>query len=193
MSDDGKRHRRKLSNDEHALWRHVIRSVLPLKRRLRAAERAEAEPAEPVPKSSSKPAPARRAAPTASRHAPPAPKPAPALAPLDRREKQRLARGRAAIDARIDLHGRTQSEAHDALLHFLRCAQGDGAKFVLVITGKGARADEFGERGVLKRQVPHWLQLPEFRAYVVGFEDAHVGHGGGGALYVRLRRARLGR
>ena len=80
------------------------------------------------------------------------------------------------------------------MLRFLQAAQRDGAKFVLVITGKGARAqDEHGERGVLKRQVPLWLKLPEFRAYVVGFEDAHIGHGGEGALYVRLRRARAGR
>ena len=60
---------------------------------------------------------------------------------------------------------------------------------VLVITGKGARAAE-GERGVLKRQVPHWLGLPEFRALVIGFENAHIAHGGEGALYVRVRRAR---
>jgi DNA-nicking Smr family endonuclease len=110
---------------------------------------------------------------------------------LGRRQKQRLARGVDEIDARIDLHGRTQSEAHTALLVFLRQAQAHGAKFVLVITGKGARAgDDWSERGVLKRQVPLWLKLPEFRAYVVGFEDAHAGHGGQGALYVRLRRAR---
>jgi DNA-nicking Smr family endonuclease len=64
---------------------------------------------------------------------------------------------------------------------------------VLVITGKGGRADEArSERGVLKRQVPLWLRLPEFRPYVVGFEDAHIGHGGEGALYVRVRRARPG-
>jgi DNA-nicking Smr family endonuclease len=138
----------------------------------------------------SKPSPAARATPAAVRKAAPAPKPTPALAPLDRRQKQRLARGREAIDARIDLHGRTQSEAHHALLQFLRHAQTDGAKFVLVITGKGARGDASGERGVLKRQVPHWLRLPEFRAYVVGFEDAHIGHGGAGALYVRVRRGR---
>jgi DNA-nicking Smr family endonuclease len=57
---------------------------------------------------------------------------------------------------------------------------------VLVITGKGGRSD--GARGVLRRQVPQWLGLPEFRAYVVGFEDAHVAHGGEGALYVRIRK-----
>ena len=69
---------------------------------------------------------------------------------------------RNAIDARLDLHGRTQSEAHAALLRFLRRAQANGAKTVLVITGKGGDRD--GERGVLKRQVPLWLALPEFRA-----------------------------
>ena len=48
------------------------------------------------------------------------------------------------------------------------------------------------ERGVLRRQVPQWLSLPEFRALVVGFEEAHIGHGGEGALYVRVRRPVLG-
>jgi DNA-nicking Smr family endonuclease len=101
----------------------------------------------------------------------------------------RIARGAEAIDARIDLHGRTQSEAHGVLLSFLRRVQADGARTVLVITGKGGR-DQGGERGVLRRQVPLWLMLPEFRLYVIGVEDAHVGHGGEGALYVRVRRAR---
>ena len=46
------------------------------------------------------------------------------------------------------------------------------------------------ERGALKREVPLWLNLPEFRAIVVGFESAAIGHGGEGALYVRLRKRR---
>ena len=60
---------------------------------------------------------------------------------------------------------------------------------MLVITGKGRvrRTMARASVGVLKRQVPLWLALPEFRVYVVGFEDAHVGHGGEGALYVRVR------
>src|ERR1019366_4885255 len=91
-----------------------------------------------------------------------------------------------AIDARLDLHGLTQSEAHAALLRFLRSAGARDARLVLVITGKGRG----GEPGVLRRQVPQWLGLPEFRSLVLGFEDAHVTHGGEGALYVRLRRAR---
>ena len=76
-------------------------------------------------------------------------------------------------------------------VRFLRRAQSDGAKFVLVITGKGGRSGD-PDRGVLRRQVPLWLQLPELRDIVVGFEEAHVGHGGEGALYVRLRKARGG-
>jgi DNA-nicking Smr family endonuclease len=111
------------------------------------------------------------------------------LAPLDRRSKQKLARGTQTIDARIDLHGRTQAEAHAALLRFLHRQQANGAKTVLVITGKGGGNSDSG-RGVLKRQVPMWLALPEFRALVVGFGDAAAGHGGEGALYVRVRRAR---
>ena len=62
---------------------------------------------------------------------------------------------------------------------------------MLVITGKGKVGGAESERGVLRRQVPQWLSLPEFRSLVVGFEEAHIGHGGEGALYVRVRRSRL--
>ena len=182
--------RRRLSEEERTLWGRITRSVMPLRRRPLLAE-----PGETVAASTkAKAAPSARthhAARSATIVPKPAPKPAPSLEPLGRRQKQRLARGTLDIDARIDLHGKTQSQAHAALLRFLQAAQRDGAKFVLVITGKGVRAQE-GERGVLKRQVPLWLKLPEFRGYVVGFEDAHIGHGGEGALYVCLRRVRGG-
>jgi DNA-nicking Smr family endonuclease len=71
-------------------------------------------------------------------------------------------------------------------LRYLHAASSRGARLVLVITGKGGVGQS--ERGVLKRQVPQWLALPEFREWVVGFEDAHISHGGEGALYVRVRR-----
>jgi len=103
--------------------------------------------------------------------------------------RARVAGGKEVIEARLDLHGLTQSEAHAALIHFLRSASARGTRLVLVITGKGQRADGDGERGVLRRQVPHWLRLPEFRVFVIGFEQAHISHGGEGALYVRLRRS----
>ena len=104
-----------------------------------------------------------------------------------------MARGREPIEARLDLHGFTQAEAHAALLRFLRRAQADRLKTVLVVTGKGSTRDvrnAGAEYGVLKRAVPQWLALPEFRSLVLGFEDAHSAHGGQGALYLRLRRAR---
>ena len=181
-ADDGKPRRRKLTEEERTLWGWITRSVAPLRRQ---PVPATAPPAAATP---AKTRPASRPHPQSREKAPPQ-KPAPRLEPLDRRLKQRLARGREPIEARIDLHGRTQDEAHATLLRFLRKAQEDGVRFVLVITGKGARArDEWSERGVLKRQVPLWLKLPEFRAYVVGFEPAHVGHGGEGALYVRIKK-----
>ena len=181
-ADDVKPRRRRLTAEEHTLWSRITRSVAPLRRQ---PVPATATPV-PSPPGKTKPAPSLRPHPPSQDKAPP---PAPRLEPLDRRVKQRLARGRDPIEARIDLHGRTQDEAHAALFQFLRKAQDQGVRFALVITGKGARArDEWSERGVLKRQVPLWLRLPEFRVYVVGFEPAHVGHGGEGALYVRIRK-----
>jgi len=183
MSTDD-RQRRKLSHEENTLWGHVTRAVAPLRRK--RVDAGDGGP--PVP--AGKPPPGTRAsAPTRGPAAKPAPKSPPSLEPLDRTLKRRLARGHIAIDARIDLHGMTQSEAHAALARFLRAAQADGARLVLVITGKGAGAER-SERGVLKRQVPLWLMLPDFRPYVIGFDDAHVGHGGQGALYVRVRTRR---
>jgi len=172
---DGSR-RRVLSQDERVLWSTVTRSIAPL-RESAAEPETEAAIAE-------KPSPVRKAA----TPAPAKPAPPPSLTPLGRRMRRGVARGKQAIDARLDLHGLTQSEAHAALLHFLRDAGAREARLVLVITGKGGRGD--GERGVLKRQVPQWLSLPEFRAFVIGFEEASLRHGGEGALYVRLRRAR---
>ena len=103
-----------------------------------------------------------------------------------------MARGTVAIDRRIDLHGLTQTAAERRLESFLHAAQEDGAKVVLVITGKG-KPDEGGrdgERGVLRRMVPIWLASPSLRGVVIGFEEAARNHGGAGALYVRIRRAR---
>jgi len=189
---DQRRRRRHLSADEHKLWSGVIRSIAPLKRKLPKARAHEVKPApaEQAPPTlrRTEPAPPRQPiAPSASK---PASRPALPVVGLERRDKQRLARGTQGIDLRIDLHGKTQSEAHAALLGFLRGAQQQGARFVLVITGKGGGPGSSGERGILKRQVPHWLRLPEFRLLVLAIEDAHVTHGGEGALYVRMRRPR---
>jgi DNA-nicking Smr family endonuclease len=178
---------RRLSDDERVLWKGVTRSIAPLRRRPNPDDAAPALPtadAKPLTKTS----PKITAAPAAAAKLPTPIPTAPPLAPLTRKMKQRVARGTHSIDGRLDLHGMTQDEAHGALLSFLRGNQARGAKLVLVITGKGARGGAAG--GVLRRMVPLWLGLPELRGLVIGFENAATGHGGEGALYVRLRRAR---
>jgi DNA-nicking Smr family endonuclease len=191
MSGDGIR-RRGLSYEDRVLWTTVTKAIKPLRARALFAPDEAAEAATDIPKPAAKPArPAARAVKASPAPPPVPPKPlaphlAPQPAPLGRRMRARVARGKQPIDARLDLHGLTQAQAHSALLRFLRSANARDARLVLVITGKGRG----GELGVLKRQVPQWLGLPEFRAFVVGFEDAHVSHGGEGALYVRVRRAR---
>jgi DNA-nicking Smr family endonuclease len=182
------RRKRALSEAERELWESVAKQTKPLRKKPRAAKaqapppaEAKSVPARPAPK----PPPAARPAKAAPPVQPPA---APPLAPLGRRERSQLSRGKKDIDARLDLHGMTQHRAHHALFAFLQRANSDGLTFVLVITGKGRVTGPESERGVLRRQVPQWLSLPEFRSLVVGFEEAHIGHGGEGALYVRVRR-----
>lgn len=185
---------RPLSEDERQLWEAATKDAKPLKKKpAKSAKRPKVADSSAITKSAisaktsgtgKKPA-AISAAPPATASVKPAFKPA----ALDRRTRSRVARGHHAIDARIDLHGMTQAEAHRALVTFIRRAHRDGATLVLVITGKGRSGE--GERGVLRRQVPHWLASPELHALVIGFEPAHIGHGGEGALYVRVRRARV--
>jgi DNA-nicking Smr family endonuclease len=183
------RRKRGLSEEERALWESVAKQIKPLRKKSRAVK-TQVAATEAASEIATKPVPTSR--PGALLRIAPAPKPqAPPLAPLGRRERAQLSRGRKEIDARIDLHGMTQTRAHRALFGFLQRAQGEGLTFVLVITGKGKVGGAEPERGVLRRQVPRWLNLPEFRSLVVGFEEAHIGHGGEGALYVRVRRSRI--
>lgn len=105
--------------------------------------------------------------------------------PLEKPVKRKLAKGHLPLEARIDLHGMIQSEAHGLLLGFLLRAHDRGLRHVLVITGKGA---SFGSDGALKRAVPLWFSLPEFRPLISSYEPAARQHGGEGALYVRLAR-----
>jgi DNA-nicking Smr family endonuclease len=181
---EGPPHRlRRLSDEEIALWTEVARSV--------SRRRGASLPMASKPLAPKSPAPpnAEAAATPEPRRAKPGALP---LAPIERRLKRELARGRGAIDGAIDLHGMTQAEAHQALRGFLRHSQTRGARLVIVVTGKGGPLDEpapWGqERGVLRRLAPHWLREPDLRPIVLGFEEAGRAHGGSGALYVRLRR-----
>jgi DNA-nicking Smr family endonuclease len=173
------RRARGLTDEEITLWAEVARTV---KRRAGVAPIVAPPGATPPPAAAS---------PTLRPPAPPPKSAPPPLAPLERKLKRALSRSRDAIDAALDLHGLNQAEAHHALRHFLAVAQARGDRLVIVVTGKGkAAASWIDEPGVLKRLAPHWLRAPEMRHIVLGFEDAQRHHGGAGALYVRLRRAR---
>jgi DNA-nicking Smr family endonuclease len=177
----GSRRTRGLTDEEIALWAEVARTV---KRRPGAAPVVAPPGASPQPPAAP---PAAKRPPEPSRPAGPPP-----LAPLERKLKRDLARGRGAIDGALDLHGLNQAEAHHALRHFLAAAQTRGDRLVIVVTGKGraGASSWIDEAGVLKRLAPHWLRAPDLRHIVLGFEEAQRHHGGAGALYVRLRRTR---
>lgn len=179
---------RRLSAEEIDLWLNVTKNVT---RRPGSQVPQQAPTSKPGDSTAAK---ADRRPDTASSRSP-APKPTAAerqhtlaLAPIERRLRQKLARGQAAPDAAIDLHGMRRQEAYVALRQFLIRAQCDGARLVLVVTGKGERMLPDGESGILRRNVPQWLHAPDYRSIVVGFEEASRPHGGTGALYVRIRR-----
>jgi DNA-nicking Smr family endonuclease len=103
----------------------------------------------------------------------------------DRRTWEKLKRGKIPIERRLDLHGRTQLEAHEALNGFLGMAAASGMRCVLIVTGKGIDG-----QGVLRQMVPRWLAEPGNREKIVTYCTAHPRHGGAGALYVLIKRRR---
>jgi DNA-nicking Smr family endonuclease len=180
---------------DHGLWDEVKRSIKPLGRKplLKSADRM-----------------GKLTTLRTVRHEPPAAEafiplrrsdtiPAP-LAQMDRRTAQKLGRGQIDPEARLDLHGEGVETARMKLLQFLSSQRYQGARFVLVITGKGAspfaRHTLHGtthfhtpeREGRLRREVPLWLHEDSFRLHVVGFQPSHPKHGGGGAFYIRLRK-----
>lgn len=194
--------RRRLRPDELDLWSQVARTadpIHPLQKRPKAAPRTT-EPKEPE-----RPAPAPlqhfKMGEKAARSGP-AHDVLPALADrlksqpvtMDRKAYGRLKRGKLQPEARIDLHGMTADRAHGALRGFILRAHGQGKRLVLVITGKGRQSGDDGpipvRHGVLRHNVPHWLNVPPLAGLVLQVTNAHNRHGGGGAYYVYLRRPR---
>jgi DNA-nicking Smr family endonuclease len=177
-----------LTGEDLDLWRQVTRDARPLAGR-------EAKPTTPPPKAPAPPAtPAKSAASARSVAAPPAPRrPAPPeLAPgtvagIDRRTAERLKRGQLAVEATLDLHGQTQAEAHRAVEAFLARCQSAGKRCVLIITGRGHRHED---GGVLRRNLPLWLNEGTNRARILAIATAQPKHGGAGALYLLLKRQR---
>lgn len=115
---------------------------------------------------------------------------------MDRGLHKTMMRGKLDPDARIDLHGMTVAQAHQALLGFILSAHARGLRLVLVITGKGRKkaADHVApmpvRAGVLKHEVPHWLRSAPLAPLVLELRESHRSHGGTGAYYVYLRKRR---
>ena len=167
--------KRAATEEERALFEAVLRGADPSEESGTKAE--SATEAKPLPK-------------------PPPPRIRPSG--IDGRTAERLRKGAIEPDAKLDLHGLTEDAAHRALIAFLRSAGARGARLVLVITGKGLKPSVPDEpfdleldrrtRGVLRAMVPRWLQEPQALRLVADVRTAHRRHGGGGALYVYLRK-----
>jgi len=170
-----------IENDA-ALWARIAQTATPLKKKNRITR--VATPPKPALQ------PKAKAAPKLAR-----PSHAPHTGGLDRQTARKLEKGALAVEARLDLHGMRQRDAHVALRKFLKWAQGKDYRHVLVITGKGSLREEEGTsfyeseaRGVLRQVVPHWLSHGDLAPLIVSFSEAPRRLGGEGALYVRLRR-----
>lgn len=185
--------KRPIRPDEHRLWSMVAATVHPLPgRRSAPAPKAESAPIAP-PRASADPLPppqwdgaAFRVGELAGRRPPLHGRPSDDKS-IEPRRKHRIAKERDPIGGRIDLHGMTQDRARAALETFLRRSHDDGARAVLVITGKGVQGD-----GILRRRTPEWLAAPGLSDVVAGISEAHRRHGGEGALYVALKRKARG-
>lgn len=172
--------RRKLAKQDEELWTRVTRNVTPLN-----PERL-IKPTADVPEPRAEPKPSRTDTPIVlPSYSPPVSMSRSTGSDLDRPAYKKLAKGKSAIDARIDLHGMTQSVAHHRLANFIADCRHSGLRHVLIITGKGSSS---GGDGVLRRMVPLWLNTEPMKRDVSGFSSAARHHGGDGALYVRLKR-----
>ena len=204
------RRARRVSEQELALWKAVNAETVLSRMRQDDGETGEADAPRapsfrPQPRSESTPDPRRpfaRPTPPALTRFVPRPEEVECLRDitpgLDRKTARALRRGERAPDARLDLHGMTADRAHAALHRFILDSRSRGHRCVLVITGKGRRytvpsrsgfTTEHAE-GVLRRDVPRWLRQPPLAEAVVGVYQAHRRHGGDGAFYVYLRKAR---
>ncbi|MDO8607539.1 MAG: Smr/MutS family protein [Phaeospirillum sp.] len=180
--------RRAVTPDEVRIWRAVIEDARPLPGRVLPDDPEtvppEAMPSPPPPpgppplRPSARPVPPRlRGSPLELGHG--------QTPGLDRRSADRMKRGEMEIEATLDLHGHSQDLAHDELAAFIQRAWVAGRRCVLVVTGKGVKGD-----GILKNQVPRWLNQSPLRERILGFSFARPQHGGDGALYVLVRRQR---
>ena len=183
--------KRRLSPEEEKLWQRVAETATPLEKRhappisqleLKSALEAP-EPRDPVPEFRI----GQNAVRAETRIQPPAPP-----VRMDHKKFAKMKRGKFKPEGRIDLHGMTVDVAHTALTAFILNSHAQGKRLVLVITGKGKSTPDDGpiprRMGILRQQLPHWLETPPLRQIILEFHPAHARHGGSGAFYVYLRR-----
>ena len=182
-NDPKSRSSKGLSGEEIELWREVTKRDIALPGRI---YRADTERPSSPRQEGSGVGTTRESTPIITTR-PKVPSEIPVGAGLDKRTAQKLRRGQILIEARIDLHGMTQPEAHTALSVALERAQSAGHRCLLVITGKGTRREH---GGVLKTMVPRWLNESVNKARVLAIQGARPQHGGDGAVYVLLRKQR---
>jgi DNA-nicking Smr family endonuclease len=103
---------------------------------------------------------------------------------LDNSSWNKFRSGKQPAMRTIDLHGRTAQRAYHALHSFLIAAHADHVRCVEVITGRGA-----GETGgVIKRELPMWLNLPTLRPLVLAATHPHPANPGSVRLLLRRPR-----
>lgn len=172
---------RTLTPEEAAVWEHVAAQVRPLPDR----------PGTPVLPRVKPPAAPRADAPLpgVARHLAELPV---TEATLDAVWDRKIRTGEVLPDLVIDLHGYTRDAAYKLLERRLRQAWERRARVVLIVTGKGRSTTPWPEtpRGILKEELPRWLDQPEFRPFISALRPAHQRHGGQGAFYAILRRVR---
>lgn len=179
------RRRRTVTEEEASLWRRFVAAagITPL----RPAEDPAPQPPEPEPdRIAASPLPRARTADRARNAPQPPPDLAIGVAPggLDRKRWDDLRRGRTRPERTLDLHGRRADDAHEAVRRFVLGAQAEGLRCVAIVTGKGT-----GETGgVLRRELPHWLNAPPLRGVILAI--AHPHRANTGAVHLLLRRKR---
>lgn len=175
---------RRLGAEERALWAKVIATVRPIAPRAKS-EAPEAPISEDLPKA---PKPAAKRKPPAPVAAP-RPRAVPGTT-LDGTWDRKLGKGAVAPDIIVDLHGHNLATAYDLLDRRLEEAVTDGARVILLVTGRAPQGDRHPvARGAIRAAVGDWLAASRHARHIAAIRGAHPRHGGAGALYIILRRS----
>jgi DNA-nicking Smr family endonuclease len=177
---------RSLSPEEAALWQRVASTIRPLSREIsliQPPEQSQEAVADPVRQP--QPGPPIQSA---------RPRPTPIGAQtLDGNWDKRLRSGSVEPDRVLDLHGMNLDRAWTAIDRSLEQAIARGERVLLLITGHHRPGEPPVQRGRIRAAVHDWLAASRHAANIAAVRGAHRRHGGGGSLYLVLRRGTSGR